>query len=158
MNTSSQLTLVILKPDAVARGLTGEITSRFESKGLQLVACQSVHATTSQLNKHYKDLVKKPYFPDILRSMQSGMIVLQVWKGQNCVSVVRTLLGATDPSKALPGTIRGDLSNHIGRNLCHASDSEESAQYEIELWKIKPSDIDVFQLEHIIYRESSHII
>lgn len=130
MNT----TFVIIKPDAVARKLVGQITTRFENKGLQLLGCNMINCPKDLLVKHYHHLVNKPYYPDIEASMTMGPVVLQIWRGYDAVSVVRTLLGSTNPSEALPGTIRGDFSSHIGRNLCHASDSEENARQEIQLW------------------------
>ena len=127
-------TLVIIKPDAVARGLIGEITSRFEKRGLFLCQTKVCKPTQSILQEHYKDLVTKPYFQDIIKSMTSGPVVVQVWYGMNAISIVRKMLGATDPQDAEPGTIRGDYAIHIGKNVCHASDSSVSANKEIKLW------------------------
>ena len=127
-------TLVLIKPDAVSRGLVGEITGRLERKGLQLVACRMTYATLELLREHYREHADKDYFPQIVSSMTAGPLVAQVWRGQDAVAVVRTLMGATDPRKATPGTIRGDLGLHVGRNLCHGSDGIVSADREIGLW------------------------
>ncbi len=132
-----QCTLVIIKPDAVARGLVGKITTRFEERGLQLIACNMLRATEDTLRQHYHHLETSPYFPQILQSMTAGPVVTQVWYGLNAVAIVRAMLGATDPQTALPGTIRGDYGLHIGRNLCHASDSAENANMEIALWNMQ---------------------
>ena len=131
----NERTLVIIKPDAVARRLVGEITSRFENKGLQLLYCRMIKEIDhAMLDMHYVDLVKKPYYPLIKESMTMGPVVVQVWQGPKAIQIVRKLLGATDPKDAAPGTIRGDLAIDIGRNLCHASDSASSAVREICLW------------------------
>lgn len=138
-------TLVILKPDAVLRGLTGEITARFERKGLQLVGLQMTEATIDKLERHYAEYygyhidevpVKAQIFPLICRSMRAGPIIVQIWEGDNAVSVVRRMIGATDPSVAMPGTIRGDYAMSIGKNIIHASASVEDAQMEKEIWGV----------------------
>lgn len=146
-----EYSVVLIKPDAVARGLVGEITTRFEKKGLLLCDMSMTHATTEQIARHYHDLVNKPHYPSICQSMTCGPLVAQLWMGLNSVSVIRSMLGATDPQRALPGTIRGDLSMHIGRNVCHASDSHDATNREIGVWF--PLTIlrhsDPFNLSHI---------
>lgn len=145
-------TLVILKPDAVRRGLVGAITQRFEKKGLQLLGTKMLTPTETQLRMHYSDLCEKPYFPKIVESMTMGPAVFQIWCGLDCISVVRKLLGTTDPKSAAPGTIRGDYALDIGRNICHGSDSSESAAKEIDLW-FTPEEIMQYVRDSRIYRE-----
>merc|ERR1711976_999150 len=120
-------TFIAVKPDGVQRGLVGEIMSRFEKKGLKLVACKLIQVTKEFAEKHYADLSKKPVFA-------------MVWEGLNAAKTGRALLGATNPADSLPGTIRGDLCVGIGRNVCHGSDSPDSAKAEISLW-FKPEEL-----------------
>lgn len=146
-----QNTFVIIKPDAVARGLVGKITSRFEDKGLQLISCNMMLATEDLLRQHYSHLTSSTVFPQIVQSMTAGPLLLQVWRGLNSVHVIRTMLGATDPQSAMPGTIRGDYGMNIGRNLCHASDTPENAEREIKLWNAHILNADN-TLQKLIYR------
>lgn len=138
-------TLVILKPDAVMRGLIGEITARFERKGLQLVGSQMTIATLGELQLHYSEYYayhadgvkgKAHIYPLICRSMRAGPIIVQIWEGENAISVVRQMIGSTDPSKALPGTIRGDYAMSIGKNIIHASANAEDFQVEQGVWGV----------------------
>jgi nucleoside-diphosphate kinase len=149
--------LVILKPDAVARGLVGEIMSRFEKKGLQLCNCRMLLPDKTIIRQHYSDLCDHVYFPDIIQSMSEGPLIVQVWAGDNAIRVIRTLLGATNPLEARPGTIRGDYAVDIGRNICHASDSTENAVREISIWF--GYDLPYYQwrlpLEDQIYRRNT---
>ena len=126
-----QKTLVILKPDAVTRGITGEIISRLERKGLKLVASKMVRLTEEQLKEHYSHLVDKPFFPGIVSFMTSAPVILQVWEGKDAVEVVRLMAGVTNSRQAQPGTIRGDYSMSIGNNVIHASENLEAANEEI---------------------------
>jgi nucleoside-diphosphate kinase len=126
-----QKTLVILKPDAVTRGITGEIISRLERKGLKLVASKMVKLTEEQLKEHYSHLVDKPFFPGIVSFMTSAPVILQVWEGKDVVEVVRLMAGVTNSRQAQPGTIRGDYSMSIGNNVIHASENLEAANEEI---------------------------
>jgi nucleoside-diphosphate kinase len=126
-----QKTLVILKPDAVTRGITGEIISRLERKGLKLVASKMVKLTEEQLKEHYSHLVDKPFFPGIVSFMTSAPVILQVWEGKDAVEVVRLMAGVTNSRQAQPGTIRGDYSMSIGNNVIHASENLEAANEEI---------------------------
>jgi nucleoside-diphosphate kinase len=126
-----QKTLVILKPDAVTRGITGEIISRLERKGLKLVASKMVRLTEDQLKEHYSHLVDKPFFPGIVSFMTSAPVILQVWEGKDAVEVVRLMAGVTNSRQAQPGTIRGDYSMSIGNNVIHASENLEAANEEI---------------------------
>lgn len=127
-------TLVLLKPDAVHRNLMGDIICKFEERGFKLAALKFVQASENLLKNHYADLAKKPFFPELVRYMMSGPIVAMVWTGLNIVPMVRAMVGATKPSDAAPGSIRGDLCVDVGRNLIHASDSVESAQKEVASW------------------------
>lgn len=127
-------TFVAFKPDAVQRGLVGEILSRFEKKGFQLVAMSMVSPDRDLLETHYEEHRGKAFFEPLIEYMLSGPIVATVWEGRGVVTGGRSLLGATNPLNAAPGTIRGDLGLDPGRNLCHASDSVNSANREINLW------------------------
>lgn len=126
-----QKTLIILKPDAVQRGLIGEITSRFEKKGLKLVANKMSSLSSEILKDHYAHLVNKPFFPGIQSFMMSSPVVIQVWEGFKVIDTVRLMCGVTNSREAAPGTIRGDLSSSYGSNVIHASDSPEAAIAEI---------------------------
>lgn len=132
-------TLILLKPDAVARGLVGEIVARFERKGLVIEAAKLVQVDDALARTHYAEHDGKPFFPGLLAYIESGPVLAMVVAGKDAVAVCRALMGATDPKKAAPGTIRGDLAMHIGRNLVHGSDSVESANREIDLW-FKPAE------------------
>ncbi|GMM52577.1 nucleoside diphosphate kinase [Starmerella bacillaris] len=131
---NTERSFIMVKPDAVQRGLVGKIIARFESRGYKLVAIKTMKATPEILRQHYSDLVDKPFFPAITEFMTSGPVVPMVWEGKDVVKNGRTMLGATDPSKSAPGTIRGDFGLDVGRNVCHGSDSVESAEHEIKLW------------------------
>jgi nucleoside-diphosphate kinase len=123
-----------IKPDGVQRGLVGNIVSRFETKGYKLVAMKTKQANKELLEKHYSDLVAKPFFPKMRDYMLSGPVVCMVWEGKEAVSTGRKMLGATNPLASEPGTIRGDYCIEVGRNICHGSDSVENANKEIALW------------------------
>lgn len=127
-------TFIMVKPDAVQRGLVGNIISRFEQKGFKLVALKMMQADEALLKEHYKDLVKKPFFPSLLSYMTSGPVVPMVWEGDGVVAAGRVILGATKPSESAPGTVRGDYAIDVGRNVCHGSDAVDTAKTEIGLW------------------------
>lgn len=127
-------TFVMLKPDAVERGLVGEILGRLESKGLRLVAAKTMRLTRDMAQEHYRAHKGKPFFEDLVRFICSGTVVASVWEGRNAIAVVRQLIGATDPVAALPGTIRGDFGLEVTKNLVHASDSAEASAREIRLF------------------------
>jgi len=133
-------TLILLKPDAVARGLAGEIVQRFERKGLALAAAKLVSVDDTLAKKHYAEHNGKPFFPGLIAYIKSGPVLAMVIEGKDAVAVTRALIGATDPKKATPGTIRADLAMDLGRNLVHGSDSPESAKREIDLW-FKPAEV-----------------
>ena len=127
-------TLVLLKPDAVQRGLAGEIINRLERRGLKLAAMKMLLVTEELAHRHYADHVGKPFFNGLVKFITSSPIVAMVIEGENAVDVVRNTMGVTSPSDAAPGTIRGDLALTIGANLIHGSDSAESAIREIGLF------------------------
>jgi nucleoside-diphosphate kinase len=130
----SERTFVICKPDAVERGLVGEIIGRFEAKGLTLAAAElrTIDAATAQ--QHYGEHDGKPFFADLVAFITRSPALLMVLEGQEAFKVVRTLMGATNPREAAPGTIRGDLAIEMTENLVHGSDSTESAAREIALF------------------------
>lgn len=130
----SQRTLVLLKPDAVRRGLVGDILSRFEAKGLSIVAMEQRTIDGSKADEHYADHVEKDFYPPLRDFVTSGPLVALVLEGDEAIEVVRGLNGATDGRKAAPGTIRGDLSLSNRENLVHGSDSPQSATREIKIW------------------------
>ncbi|MXG88231.1 nucleoside-diphosphate kinase [Nocardioides flavescens] len=127
-------TLVLLKPDAVRRGLVGQILSRYEAKGLTLTALEHRTIDAETADRHYAEHVEKEWYPPLRDFVTSGPLVAMVLEGDEAVEVVRGLNGATDGRKAAPGTIRGDLSLSGRENLVHGSDSAESAEREIGLW------------------------
>ena len=130
----TQRTLVLIKPDAVRRGLVGNVLSRFESKGLTLVALEQRHIDGEQADRHYAEHVERDFYPPLRAFVTSGPMVALVLEGDEAIEVVRAINGATDGRKAAPGTIRGDLSLSNRENLVHGSDSPESADREIALW------------------------
>jgi nucleoside-diphosphate kinase len=126
----TERTLVLIKPDAVRRGLVGEVLRRFERKGLTLVAMDFRTMDGETADRHYADHVEKPWYPPLREFMTSGPLVAAVLEGDEAISVVRTLVGATDGRTAAAGTIRGDFSLSNRENLVHASDSPESSERE----------------------------
>ncbi len=137
---NEQKTLVLLKPDALQRGLAGEVISRLERRGLKLVACKLLREDQALANRHYEAHVGKPFFPGLVKFITSGPILAMVWQGKGAVDLVRATMGATDPQKAAPGTIRADFALDIGRNVVHGSDSPESAKREIDIF-FKPEEV-----------------
>ena len=133
-NDAVQRTLLLLKPDAVRRGLVGNILSRFEAKGLKIVALDQRHIDESVADQHYAEHVERDFYPPLRTFVTSGPLIAAVLEGDQAVEVVRAINGATDGRKAAPGTIRGDLSLSNRENLVHGSDSPESAAREIALW------------------------
>lgn len=130
----SERTLVLLKPDAVRRGLVGEIIARYERKGLRIRAMQLRHVDADLAAKHYAEHVDAPYYPAVEAFITCGPVVALALEGENAITIVRAMHGATDPSEARPGTVRGDYSLSTRMNLVHASDSPKSAQRELALW------------------------
>ena len=127
-------TFVMLKPDVVQRGLIGEIVQRFERRGLKIIAMKMVHISTEFAHKHYEVHVGKPFFEGLIRYITSGPVVAMVLEGTNAIEAARATMGATNPTKAAPGTIRADFGLEMGRNLVHGSDGSETAAFEIRLW------------------------
>ena len=124
---------IAVKPDGVQRGLVGKIICRFEEKGFRLCAMKMMTASQDLLEMHFVDLSSKPFFPKLVEFMLSGPVVAMVWEGKGAVKTDRKMLGETNPVDSLPGTIRGDYCIDIGRNICHRSDSVETAKKEIAL-------------------------
>ena len=127
-------TFVMLKPDAVQRGLIGAIISRLERCGLTMVAMKFMSMPVELAEKHYGEHLGKPFYDKLVEYITSGPVVPMVWEGTNAVELVRKVVGATDPQTAAPGTIRADFAQEIGRNIIHASDSSASAEREINLF------------------------
>merc|ERR1712032_1063864 len=134
LNMSTERTFIAIKPDGVQRGLVGKILKRFEQRGFKLVAMKLCMPGKEHLEKHYADLSSKPFFAGLVEYMNSGPICAMVWEGLNVVKMGRMMLGETNPQASLPGSIRGDYSIQVGRNICHGSDAVESANHEIALW------------------------
>jgi nucleoside-diphosphate kinase len=130
----TQRTLVLLKPDAVRRGLVGEVLGRFEAKGLRIVAMDLRRIDAAMADRHYAEHVERDFYPPLREFVTSGPLVAVVLEGEEAIEVVRALNGATDGRKAAPGTIRGDLSLSNRENIVHGSDGPESAAREIALW------------------------
>jgi nucleoside-diphosphate kinase len=127
-------TLILVKPDAFERGLTGEVIARFERKGLRLVAMRQMVVDEELANRHYAEHTEKPFFGELISFITRGPLVAMVLEGDNAVDAARQVIGATDPLEASPGSIRGDFATEVTFNLVHGSDSDESANREIELW------------------------
>ena len=121
MAAHDEKSFIMIKPDGVARGLVGDIIGRFERRGYKLAALKLKQADKALLEKHYKDLAQKPFFPKLMEYMTSGPVVAMVWEGKDVVAQGRKMLGATNPLESAPGTIRGDFSLDVGRNVCHGT-------------------------------------
>jgi nucleoside-diphosphate kinase len=138
VSDSAERTLILVKPDGVRRGLVGEVLRRVEAKGYALVAVQLRTADSTLLAQHYAEHVARPFYPGLLAFMTSGPVVAVVAEGERVIEGFRSLAGTTDPTTALPGTIRGDLGRDWGQgsttNVVHGSDSQASAEREIALW------------------------
>ena len=127
-------TLILVKPDGVQRSLIGEIITRFERRGLRLVAMKLMQMSEALAARHYAEHEGKGFYPSLIEYITSGPVVAMVWEGPNVIAVARTMMGATRPNEAAPGTIRGDYAQETGRNIVHGSDGEESAAREIGLF------------------------
>jgi nucleoside-diphosphate kinase len=126
--------LVLIKPDGIQRGLSGEIIKRLESRGLKLIGCKYLLVSEKLASEHYKAHFGKPYYAGLVRYITSSPLMAMVWEGPLAISAIRQTVGATNPIEAAPGTIRHDLALLTSRNLIHASDSVESADLEISIW------------------------
>lgn len=148
-------TLVIAKPDAIQRGLIGEIISRLERKGLKLIGMKMASLDEAILRIHYAEHVEKSFYRGLEEFMKSSPVVLMAWEGYQCVESVRTLVGATNPRQAAPGSIRGDLAIGTGRNLIHASDSKKSGEAEVANFFNPEELFDYDKSEYVhIYEEA----
>lgn len=127
-------TLILVKPDAFERGLTGEVVARFERKGLRLVTMRQMVVDEELANRHYAEHTEKPFFGELISFITRGPLVALVLEGEKAVEAARQVIGATDPLEAAAGSIRGDFATEVTFNLVHGSDSDESAQREIALW------------------------
>lgn len=136
-------TFVMIKPDAVQRGLIGKIIQRFEDKGIKIVAMKMVSVKRELAERHYGIHKGKPFFEPTVNYITSSPVVAMVLEGIGAIEMVRNMMGKTDPQKADMGTIRGDFGQFIGRNIVHGSDGPETAQFEINLW-FKPEEISNF--------------
>jgi nucleoside-diphosphate kinase len=127
-------TLILVKPDAFARGLTGEILARFERKGLKIASLRGLTVTKELAEQHYAEHSERPFFGELVEFITSGPIVAIVLEGEGAVKAARQVIGATDPLEAATGSIRGDFATEMGRNMVHGSDSPESAAREAALF------------------------
>mmetsp|Transcript_1025 Transcript_1025/g.1847 ORF Transcript_1025/g.1847 Transcript_1025/m.1847 type:complete len:222 (+) Transcript_1025:156-821(+) len=134
INSQTETTYVMVKPDGVQRGLVGEIISRFERKGYALKGLQMCVCDTEKAEEHYKELADKPFFSKLVDYICSGPVVCMLWEGTDVVKAGRKIIGATNPTDADCGTIRGDFGVEVGRNIVHGSDSVENGEREIKLW------------------------
>ncbi|MGQ9555619.1 MAG: nucleoside-diphosphate kinase [Anaerolineae bacterium] len=140
-------TLVLVKPLGVKRGLIGKVIDRFERQGLRIVGLKMLQMDEPLARRHYEAHLDKPFFPGLLSYITSGPIVAMVVKGENAIKLARDLIGATDPAKALPGTIRADYAIDAQRNLVHGSDSPEAAEREISLFF---DEDEIFSYEKVV--------
>jgi nucleoside-diphosphate kinase len=127
-------TLILVKPDAFERGLTGEVLARFERKGLQLTAMKLMQAHQELAHVHYDEHSEKPFFGELVSFITRGPLVAMVLEGHEAVAAARQVIGATNPVEAAPGSIRGDYALEVTYNMVHGSDSDESAEREIRIW------------------------
>ena len=132
--------LVIIKPDGVQRGLVGAIIGRLEGRGLRLSGMKFMSVEQALAERHYAVHVGKPFYEGLIRYISSAPVVVMAWEGPKAVEAIRQTVGATNPTKAAPGTIRADLALDIGRNLIHASDAVETAAVEVDLW-FRPEEL-----------------
>jgi nucleoside-diphosphate kinase len=149
-----QKSFVMLKPDAVLRRLTGKILTRFEERGLQILAAKMMIIPREQAMEHYAEHQEKPFFGDLVDYITSGPVLAMVIEGEECISLIRKMVGATNPQEADLGTIRGDFAIDTGRNIVHASDSPASAEREISLF-FQNDEICQYQLpdRELVYEE-----
>ncbi|GIN70062.1 nucleoside diphosphate kinase [Bacillus sp. J14TS2] len=127
-------TFLMVKPDGVQRGLIGEIISRFEAKGFQLVGAKLMSISEELAESHYAEHKERPFFPGLVQFITSGPVFAMVWQGEQVIATARQMMGTTNPQEAAPGTIRGDFGLIMGKNIIHGSDSVQSAEREIKLF------------------------
>lgn len=137
-------TYVMVKPDGVQRNLIGNIVSRFEQKGYTLAAAKLVTLSKETAETHYSEHRERPFFGELVSFITSGPVFAMVWEGEGVIKAARQLIGATNPSEAAPGTIRGDLAVNVGMNVVHGSDSPESAEREIAIF-FKEEELNDYQ-------------
>ena len=137
---SMERTYLMIKPDGVQRGICGEIVSRFEKKGLKLVAMKLMVIPKEVAENHYGEHKERPFFPSLINYITSGPVLAMVWEGESAVSVCRNMMGKTNPKESAPGTIRGDYGMQTGMNIIHGSDSVESAEREISIF-FRPEEL-----------------
>lgn len=147
MTTTREQTFLMVKPDGVQRGLVGNVISRLENKGFKLVAMKMLRIDKDLAARHYGEHKGKPFYDGLIEFITSAPVVAMVWEGDDVVAMVRSLIGATDPRKAEPGSIRGDLAVFMGKNIVHGSDSLESAEREIALFF---SDSEICSYKQVI--------
>lgn len=140
-------TFLMVKPDGVQRGLVGNVISRMENKGLKLVAMKMMRVSQELASNHYAEHQGKPFYNGLIEFITSAPVVAMIWEGDNAIEMTRTLVGATDPLKAAPGTMRGDLAVFMGKNIVHASDSQDSASREINLF-FTEKEISLYEQPH----------
>ena len=147
-------TLIILKPDALQRGLSGEIITRMERKGLKIIGIKMMNVDSAMLKAHYAHIADKPFYADVEKFMKSSPVIVMALEGQECIDSIRIIVGATDPRKADAGTIRGDLALATGRNLVHASDSKENGAEEVSRFFDEDELFDYDKSEYVhVYGE-----
>jgi nucleoside-diphosphate kinase len=127
-------TLILVKPDAFERALTGKVIARFERKGLRIAALKTLTATAEIANQHYAEHSERPFFGELVTFITGGPLVAMILEGENAVPAARQLIGATNPVEAAPGSIRGDFALEVTFNMVHGSDADESAEREIGIW------------------------
>ena len=152
---TTETSLVFLKPDAIQRGLVGRILSRFEDKGLRLVASKLITVPTDLAKKHYAEHEGKPFYDSLINFITSGPVLVLAIRGDDAISVCRNLMGKTNGKEAAPGTIRGDFGMSPGYNLIHGSDSPESAERELKMWFNDDELIDYHRsIEQWVYEQN----
>jgi len=137
-------TFIMVKPDGVQRNLIGEIVTRFEKKGFQLVGAKLMSVSQGLAEEHYGEHKERPFFGELVGFITSSPVFAMVWEGENVIATARNMMGKTNPADAAPGTIRGDYGISVGMNIIHGSDSSESAQREINLW-FNESEISAYE-------------
>jgi|SRR5690625_3857123 len=141
-------TFIMVKPDGVQRGVIGDIVRRFERKGFKLVGAKMMQISQQLAETHYGEHKERPFFGELVEFITSGPVFAMVWEGENVISVARTMIGATNPAEAQPGSIRGDYGVTVGKNIIHGSDSLESATREINLFFNEAELITYEKQEH----------